>query len=340
MTHYKVGIIGYGWAARRHLAAINATSLARVTSIYSSRPLEQAALDAEHGPGLRAFNDLPAFLAQDDLAVVSICSLPHLHARHAVAAAEAGKHLIIERPAGMNHEECSAVRQAVFNAGVRACVCFPQRHSRLVRAIKSALDAGLLGRIHYAEVDFCENHGPPHHQSRWNAFRRDGGSSLLLAGCQALDVLLLFMGLDVKAVSSYATHSSARQFAGFEFPTTSVTLLKYHDGRLAKVTSCVDALRPPGLSIRLFGSEGCLADRQVCLGPSSSAAPLQWTDLAEHLPDLKEPADDPLKTMLEDFLRATAQNQEAPLTNLREALNTHEVLFAAERSAQRHEGKS
>ena len=98
MKKYNVGIIGYGWVATAHIPAINASPQAQVTAVYSSRPLDSKELSAKWGGTLTAYHDLNALLANPDIHVVAICSYPYQHKEHAVAAARAGKHLIIEKP--------------------------------------------------------------------------------------------------------------------------------------------------------------------------------------------------------------------------------------------------
>ncbi|MFM7412368.1 MAG: Gfo/Idh/MocA family oxidoreductase, partial [Planctomycetota bacterium] len=63
---YNVGIIGYGWAATAHIAALNATSQGRVTAVWSSRPLDSAELTAKHGGPIKAYRELDALLAPGD----------------------------------------------------------------------------------------------------------------------------------------------------------------------------------------------------------------------------------------------------------------------------------
>ncbi len=63
MKKYNVGIIGYGWAASAHIAAINATSHAQVTAVYSSRKLDDAELSAKHGGKIKTYTDLDEMLA-------------------------------------------------------------------------------------------------------------------------------------------------------------------------------------------------------------------------------------------------------------------------------------
>src|SRR5438270_8813645 len=111
MKKFNVGIIGYGWVAGAHIRAINATPQAQVTAICSSRKLDSAELSARHGSQIKVYNDLNEVFASDNIQVVSICSYPPRHTQQVVAAAKAGKHLIIEKPLCLAPGDLKAMRQ-------------------------------------------------------------------------------------------------------------------------------------------------------------------------------------------------------------------------------------
>ena len=334
--NYNVGIIGYGWVSGAHIAAINATCYAQVTAVYSSRRLESAALSAKHGGSITCYDDLAAMLANPNIHVVSICSYPQDHARHAVAAAKAGKHLIIEKPLALSWDDCLAVQKAVQKAKVKTCVCFECRFSSQFLATKAIIDRGLLGRIHYGEVDYYHGIGPWYGQFRWNTRKDAGGSSLLSAGCHALDALLLCMGEDVQVVSSYSTHSTNRSLSKYEYPTTSVTILKFKDGRVGKVASVIDCLQPYYFHVHLVGSEGTLLDNKFYSSQIPGLNKSKWSELSMKLLDSGDVSDHPYQTQFEAFFTALEAGQDMPLTSLAHALRTHEVIFAADSSAERH----
>jgi len=336
---YNVGVIGYGWVAGAHIAAINATSQAQVTAIYSARTLDAAEVSARHGSRITCFNDLSAMLANPSIHVVSICSYPQDHAKQAAAAAAAGKHLIIEKPLALNWQDCVEIQKAVQSAGVKTCVCFECRFSSQFRTIKAIIDQGLLGRIHYAEVDYYHGIGPWYGQFRWNTRRDAGGSSLLSAGCHAMDALLLCMGQDVEVVSSYSTHSQNKDFAKYEYPTTSVTILKFKDGRVGKVASVIDCLQPYYFHVHLVGSEGSLLDNKFYSTKLAGLDKAKWSELSMKLLDSGDVSDHPYLTQFQAFFDALDADEEMPLTSLAHALRTHEVIFAADNSAERHAHK-
>ena len=131
----------------------------------SSIPAE---ISAKHGGTITCYTDLSKMLADPDLHAVSICSYPAEHAKQAIMAARAGKHLIIEKPLALSWDDCLAVEAAVKKAGVKTCVCFECRFSSQLLTIKAVIDQGLLGKIHYGEVDYYHGIGPWYGQFRWN----------------------------------------------------------------------------------------------------------------------------------------------------------------------------
>jgi predicted dehydrogenase len=278
-------------------------------------------------------------LADPTIHAVSVCSFPQDHAKHAIAAAKAGKHLIIEKPLALNWQDCQAIEQAVREAGVKTCVCFECRWSSQFLTVKAVIDSGLLGHIHYGEVDYYHGIGPWYGQFRWNTRKDAGGSSLLSAGCHAMDALLLCMGEDVETVSSYATHSANKEFSKYEYPTTSVTILRFKDGRVGKVASVIDCLQPYYFHVHLVGSEGSLLDNKFHTTKLGGLNKAKWSDLSMKLLDSGDVSDHPYQTQFEAFFNSLAAGQEMPLTSLAHALSTHQVIFAADNSADRHAHK-
>lgn len=333
MKKYNVGIVGYSWAAGAHIAAINNTSYAQVTALCSSRNLDSAEISARHGSRITCYTDLEKMLADPEIHAVSICSYPADHPQQAIAAARAGKHLIIEKPLALSWEECLAVEKAVKEAGVRSCICFECRFSSQLLAIKSVIDQGLLGKIHYAEVDYYHGVGPWYGQFRWNIKKEAAGSSLLSAGCHALDALLLCMGSEFESVSSYATNSANKFFSLYEYPTSSVSIIKFKNGSVGKVASVIDCLQPYYFHFHLVGSEGSLLDNKFYSTHFTGLNKNKWSELAVKMLDSGDVSDHPYQVQFEAFFKAVDEGREMPLTSLAEAMATHKLIFAADQSA-------
>lgn len=333
MKKYNVAVVGYGWVATAHIPAINATSLGQVTAVCSSRRLDAGELSARHGSPIRVFDDYDALLASEEIQVVSLCGFPSRRTDQIVRAAKAGKHLIIEKPLCLTLQELRTIRKVVSQAGIKACVCFECRFSSQFLATKAVIDQGLLGDLHYGEVDYYHGIGPWYAQFRWCKRKDESPSSLLNAGCHALDALLLCMGDEVAEVTSYAGKSKSKHFAPFEFPSTSVTILKFRNGSIGKCASSIDCLQPYYFHTHLLGSKGSLLDDKfhaADLGTGRAA----WNRLAVKLLDSGDVSDHPYQTQFEAFFNALSKGKEMPLTGLNEAAKSHEVIFAADLSAQ------
>jgi UDP-N-acetyl-2-amino-2-deoxyglucuronate dehydrogenase len=329
---YRVGVVGYGWAATAHIAAINATTRGRVTAVCSSRPLDAGELSARHGGPLRVHREFGEMLADPSIDVVDVTGLPSLHRDQAVAAARAGKHLILEKPMANSPEEVADIVAAAEQAGVRGCVCFECRFSNQFQVTKALLDEGLLGRLHYGEVDYYHGIGPWYGQFRWNTGRKDGGSALLTAGCHALDALLMLMGGDVETVSSLATKSESPIFAPYEYDTSSVTILRFAGGAVGKTAAIVDCLQPYYFHTHLVGSGGSLLDdrfHSMKLHTDKG----HWSRLSMKLLDSGDVSDHPYQAQFQAFFDSLAAGRDMPLTGLHEAARTFDVIFAADKSA-------
>ena len=336
MKRYNVGIIGYGWAAEAHIPAINATPWAQVTAICSSRRLDSRELSAKHGCPLKVYQDVGALLADADIHAVSICSYHKQHPEQVIAAAHAGKHIIIEKPLALSLADLRSVEQAVTRAGVKFCLCFELRFSAQFRVIRALLDRGLLGRLHYAEVDYYHGIGPWYREYQWCTTRSDCGSSLLEAGCHAMDALLLCVDDDVEEVFTYGSKSDHPTYARYEYPASTVTAVKFKGGAVGKCASIIDCWQPYYFHTHLVGSEGSLLDNKFTSNLLGGASRQGWNQLSCQPVDSGDVHDHPYQTQFEAFFAALDAGRDMPLTALRDAVRTHEVIFAADSSAERH----
>jgi len=334
MKKFNVGIIGYGWAATAHIESINKGSLGQVTAIYSSRPLDPAELAQKHGSNIKVYTDLKAMLADKSIHVVDVTSYPWQHVDQIIAAAEAGKHIIAEKPLVLSLKDLRRAEAAIRKAKVGFTICFECRWASHFKVTKSVIDQGLLGHLHYGEIDYYHGIGPWYGQYRWNTSKKGGGSSLLTAGCHALDALLLCMGSDVVEVTSYDTKSQHPYFQAYEYTTSSVTILKFANGAIGKCAAIVDCFQPYYFHTHLVGSEGSILDNKFHsnrLGTNKN----KWSQLALSLMDSGDVHDHPYQAEFDAFFESLDKGTLVPLTNLNEAVKTHEVIFAADLSASR-----
>lgn len=272
-------------------------------------------------------------LRDPEIDVIDITTEPHTHANLAIRAAEAGKHVLIEKPLALSWKDAVSIQRAVKKNKVQAAVCFEVRFSQQFQLLRSVIDRGLIGDIHYAEVDYYHGIGPWYRQYPWNITKKDGGSSLLSAGCHALDALLMLVDAKVTEVRSLSAQSKNKVFAAYEYPTTSVTILKMSSGAVAKVTSCIDCLQPYYFHVHLVGSEGSLLDNRIYTNKLKGLKK-QWATLPTALIDSGDVHDHPYAAQFQEFVNGVQRNRPMSQTNLDTALETFRVLFAADESAK------
>ncbi len=319
--------------ATAHIDAINKSNNAQVTAIYSSRELDSEQVSSEWGSPIRAYTDLDQMLEDQSLDIVSICSYPNQHKEQAIKAARAGKHLIIEKPLALSWADCQEIEKAVNETGVKTCVCFECRFSNQFKVTKSIIDQGFLGELHYGEIDYYHGIGPWYGQFRWNIKKDEGGSSLLSAGCHALDALLLCMNDQVIEVTSYGTKSASEIFNPYEYNTSCVTIMKFKNGAIGKCSTSIDCLQPYYVHTHLFGSEGSLLDNKFH-SMKLETDKNTWSSLAMKLLDSGDVSDHPYLDQFNVFFESLSQDIEMPLTSLSQAMKTFEVVFAADKSAE------
>jgi len=336
MPDLNVGIVGFGWVAGAHIETFKSVQGAKVTAVCSRRELNEGELEKQFGTRLKMYCSYDAMLADPDIHVVDICTPHPLHPGQAIAAAQAGKHLIIEKPIALTYADAKAVGDAIKRAGVHACICFEVRYSQHFSLIRSCIDEGLLGELHYGEVDYYHGIGPWYKQYAWNIKKDFGGSSLLTAGCHALDALLFLVNDTVEEVTTYSTRSKNRQFEPYEYDTTTVTLLKFRGGSVGKVASVIDCLQPYYFHVHLVGSEGSLLDNRFFSQKLKGMTKERWSTLETALIDSGDVRDHPYRPQFQAFVESVGHGRSMPLTSFDTAFESHRVIFAADLSAQEH----
>lgn len=334
MSDLNVGIVGLGWVAGAHIETFKNVEGANVTAVCSRRDLDEKQLEQQFGIPIRVYNDYDDMLDDDSLDIIDICTEHPLHSEQAIAAAEAGKHMVIEKPIALNYKDAKAVGEAIDKAGVQACVCFEVRFSGQGMAIRSMIDEGLLGDLHYGEIDYYHGIGPWYNQYEWNIKKEMGGSSLLTAGVHALDLLLWYMDGEVEEVTSYSTKSASPDFTPYEYDTTSSTLLKFKDGRVGKVASVIDAQQPYYFHIHLSGSEGSLLDDKFYSAKLKGATKERWSRIAAPMIDSGDVDDHPYEPQFQSFVESIGKGVPMELTDFKTAFASHKVAFAADLSAK------
>lgn len=332
MTPYPCALVGCGWVAGEHAAAYQRNPRTQLTAIVSSNRDHAAAKAREWGvEGVEIFTSVEVMMQQMQPQIVSITSRPDHHVEQAIVAAESGASLVLEKPLGVNREEVKRLVECVKRNQTKSVVSFVLRWNPLFSVLRSIIDAGGLGELFYGEIDYYHGIGPWYGQFEWNKTQAAGGNSLLSAGCHALDALVWFMGSPVKEVHALSVRSNAPGFAEYEYDPTLVSLLRFENGKIGKVASCIESHSPYMFPIRLFGAKGSIRDNQYYGG--FMAGQTDFAAIPTILPDSGDVTHHPFQEEIDHFVQRLDAGQDSGVP-IAEAAHIMEVCFAAAESAQ------
>ena len=248
----RIGIVGCGMISEFQTEAIRQLPDAEVVGYFDAIP-ERAEARAKQF-GASAFATLDAMLDSSDVDAVSICTPSGVHLEPAVAAAKAGKHVMIEKPIEITPERCDGIVQACREAGVTVGAIFPRRFQESSLALKKAIDDGRFGTLVLADVAIKWWRDQEYYDAGgWKGtWKLDGGGALMNQGIHGIDLLQWLMG----GIESVAGFMDTRAHTGIEVEDVASASVRFKNGALGSIEGTTGAW--PGTKIRLevCGSEG------------------------------------------------------------------------------------
>jgi predicted dehydrogenase len=261
----RVGIIGTGFARSTQVPAFRACPGVEVVSIASAR-LERAR-EAARALGIpHATGDWRELVSSPQVDLVSIASPPHLHREMAIAAVQAGKAVLCEKPTALEASEAESMLMAADQRGVLALMDHELRMIPARQRMREIIQSGDLGPIHHARVQYrSDNRASPERPWDWWSDVARGGGLLGALGSHAVDSLRFLLGREPDQVlGALATHVMTRPDAttGESRVVTSddeVQALLSFGGALTAVMSlsAVESGKPLHV-VEVFGPRGGL----------------------------------------------------------------------------------
>lgn len=323
----KIGLIGCGGIARAHLNAyLQLSHLFRIVACCDIRK-ELAEQFAEQAGNAQVFTDYREMFRHADIDAVDITLPHHLHADAAIAAAEAGKHIIVEKPMAMNLVEAKSMVDAAEKASVTLMVAQTQRYRDDHREIKRLLDEGAIGSVLYVRASIDQHLAAIRPPDNW-LFKRAlaGGGSVISIGVHMIDLLRWFVG---EIVSVFALERQSPINPGMDCEDVSVALLEFDNGAVGDLASLYAAKASPwGELVLLYGTDGVIHNIGGWHIVSDKVA--DWQGKFTRL-DL--PRRDAFRNELEHFGECLLNGKE-PLTSGRDNLKTMAVIEAIYLSAK------
>jgi UDP-N-acetyl-2-amino-2-deoxyglucuronate dehydrogenase len=221
-------------------------------------------------------------MARDDVDAVCICTPSGMHAEQAIAAARAGKHVLVEKPMALTLADADAMIAASAEAGVLLGVALQRRAEPEFQQLQAAIAAGKLGRLVLGSVSVPYMRAQSYYDSAaWRGtWALDGGGALMNQGIHLLDLLLWLMG---DAVEARATATTLAHDIEVEDCITAT--LRFANGALGSLMATTAAA--PGFPhrVEIYGDRGGvqIEGEQVIRweGEGSEPAPAESTERRE-----------------------------------------------------------
>lgn len=246
-------ILGCGRIAKRHADLLGTGQIdsARLVAVCDTDAARVDAFSTRYGvPG---FTALEQMLAMPGIDVVSILTPSGLHAEHAIAAARAGRHVVVEKPMALTLEDADRMIDAADQAGVRLFVVKQNRFNVPVIKARAALEAGRFGKLVLGtvRVRWCRDQAY-YAQDAWRGTWRYDGGVIANQASHHVDMLSWFMG-PVESVHA----RGARALVEIEAEDTAVATVRFRNGALG-IIEATGASRPKDLegSLSVLGSGG------------------------------------------------------------------------------------
>jgi UDP-N-acetyl-2-amino-2-deoxyglucuronate dehydrogenase len=327
------GIIGTGAIASHHAKSLQALDKAQLIAVCSSS--SSRAAEARERFGVEAYSNIADLLAREDIDIVCICTESGNHLESAMAAARAGKHVLIEKPLEVNLERADKLIAVCREAEVKLGCIFQNRFSPGYLQLKEAVRQGLLGKLIMGNAYIKWYRDEAYYgNSNWKGtLKGDGGAALINQGIHTIDLLLDIMQ-DVQSV-----YGQVRTMVhNIEGEDLGVAMLNFKNGAIGSIAggTCLYPGYPERLEIfgengsvileggkilhwNIKGGEG-LGDKTSTDNKSGSSDPMA-VDYKLHMAQIK------------DMVEAIQEGRE-PIVNGETARKSLELILAIYESAK------
>lgn len=248
----KFAIVGCGHIAKKHVEAIQRVEKAQLVAVCDNHSDRLKQFSEIYG--VKGFSTLEDLLDKvKGIDVVNICTPSGLHTEMAIQAAQAKKHVIVEKPLALTVEDADRIIEACRMHHVKLAVVHPNRFRPAVRELKKAIDNGWFGRLSHVNATVRWNRNQAYYdQAPWRGTKSMDGGVLMNQAIHNLDLLLWLCG-PVKEVQAY----TATRLRNIETEDVAVAILTLENGALG-VVEAATTIYPKNLeeSISIFGEKG------------------------------------------------------------------------------------
>ena len=304
VSKVRWGLIGCGDISRKRVApALRDSPLCELIAVSRGKAQLAESFAGEFG-ARRWYSDWRQLLLDHEIEAVYVATPVHLHAEQTIAAAEAGKHVLCEKPMALDVAECDRMIAVCRSNNVKLGVAYYRHFYPVVRRVKELVDSGELGIPIIVQVNAFEWFDPKPADARSWLIRKDlsGGGPMFDFGCHRIEVLLDLFGCvrDVKA-------TLGNVFFEREVEDAATAVFQFERGMCGNLT-VTHAAREPQDTFDLFCSNGSVHISVLNEGTMrvlSGAG--QRTEAHPNAKNIHQP-------LIDDFASAVLENREPLVT--------------------------
>ena len=249
---FRFGIVGCGVISATHAKCIAELPNAELVAVCDIVEEKARRLAAEYS--VEVYVDYQRMLERSDIDIVTVLTPSGLHAKIAIDAARAGKHVIVEKPMDVTLAQADAMIEAASSAGVKLCVISQHRFDPPVVALKEAIHSNKLGQLNFGGSHTKWYRSQEYYDSGdWRGtWALDGGGALINQSIHYVDLLTYIMG----PVAEISAYTATRAHERIEVEDIAVAAVKFTSGAIGLLEGNTAAY--PGLCARLdiYGSDG------------------------------------------------------------------------------------
>jgi predicted dehydrogenase len=310
-----VGIIGAGGIARgAHIPGYK--KLSHVNIVAVSDPVEAAREGVARDFDIaNTYADFREMLKRDDIHAVSVTTPNFLHAEATIAALEAGKHVLCEKPLAMNAKEGEAMCEAARRTGMKLMCGFNNRFNPRIQMMKRFAESGAFGDMYYTRAQALRRRGIP----GWGMFinkEKNGGGPLIDIGVHVLDAALHVLGFPKPIAVSGQTYQKFGKrkdvlglmgqwdYKNFTVEDFAAALIRFEGGAtLTLESSFVANLENDVFSFQIFGDKGGAQYEPLKMYAEQNKTLLDITPV--HLPRDVQTHHEEMKSFIESVMNDT-----------------------------------
>ncbi len=235
MKKIKFAIVGCGRIAQRHAEHI--ARLGELVAVCDIEPEKANSLGKKYDA--RVFFSIEELLtAKPDVDVVTISSPNGLHAQHAIAALNAGYHVLCEKPMAISVYDCGEMIKTAEKNNKRLFAIKQNRFNPPVAAVKKAIDEGIMGKIYSVQLSCFWNRNFDYYENSWKGTKALDGGTLYTQFSHFIDLLYWIVG-DVKQVHAFMGNYAHEGV--IEFEDTGAVVMQFYNGAIGTVNYTVNS---------------------------------------------------------------------------------------------------